>query len=258
MFLLIGLQLRSLASQLPADALLHLTEKGALLSALIIAVRLVWVPLAAWFPRFLSPALRQRDPMPEGRALFLIGWVGLRGIVSLAGAMALPLTRSDGSLVPYRSELILITFVVIFCTLVVQGSTLAPVVRFLRFPPDDEAAREERKARSEAAHAALARLQEISAESWADPRTVAELREQYEDRLRRGSSLGASSLVAERGSKRARFESLMAERLTLVRLRNEGMIGDEVLMELETEIDLETVRHGLADLRDTAMIGDED
>jgi CPA1 family monovalent cation:H+ antiporter len=258
LFLLIGLQLRSLASHLPADALLRLMEKGALLSALIIAVRLVWVPLAAWLPRFLSPALRQRDPMPENRALFLIGWVGLHGIVSLAGAMALPLTRADGSLVPYRSELILITFVVIFCTLVVQGSTLAPVVRFLRFPPNDEAASEERKARSKTARSALARLQEISAESWADPRTVAALREQYQDRLRRVSSIGASSLLVERGSKRARFERLMAERLTLVRLQNEGMIGDEVFMELETEIDLEAARYGLADLRDTAMISDED
>jgi monovalent cation/hydrogen antiporter len=257
LFLLIGLQLRTLASHIPADVLLRLIGKGALLSALIIAVRLVWVPLAAWFPRFLSPSLRKRDPMPDSRALFLIGWVGLRGIVSLAGAMALPLTRADGSLVPYRAELILITFVVIFCTLVLQGSTLAPVVRILRFPPDEESAREEEQARSDAARSALARLEEISAESWADPRTVAALRDQYEDRLRRAAAMGPASSLAERGSKRARFESLMAERLMLVRLRNEGAIGDEVLVNLETEIDLEAARNGLADLRDAAVIGDE-
>jgi monovalent cation/hydrogen antiporter len=257
LFLLIGLQLRSLMSQSANDVLMRLMEKGVLLSALIIAMRLVWVPLAAWFPRFLSSSLRKRDPMPDLRTLFLIGWVGLRGIVSLAGAMALPLTRTDGSLVPYRPELILITFIVIFCTLVLQGSTLAPVVRLLRFPPDNESAREEQQARSEAARSALARLREISAESWADPSTVGALREQYEDRLRRASSIGAASLLAERASKRARFESLTAERLTLVRLRNEGAIGDEVLVELETEIDLEAARHGLADLRDAAIIGDK-
>src|SRR5262249_39722695 len=166
LFLLIGLQLRTLASELSASALMRLMEKGAVLSVLIIAVRLIWVPLAAWVPRFLSPSLRTRDPMPDSRALFLIGWVGLRGIVSLARAMALPLTRADGSLVPYRAELILITFVVIFCTLVLQGSTLAPVVRLLRFPSDDEAAREEQQARATAARSALARLQDIAAESW--------------------------------------------------------------------------------------------
>jgi monovalent cation/hydrogen antiporter len=140
---------------------------------------------------------------------------------------------------------------------VLQGSTLAPVVRILRFPPDEESAREEQQARSDAARSALARLEEISAESWADPRTVAALRDQYEDRLRRAAAMGPASSLAERGSKRARFESLMAERLMLVRLRNEGAIGDEVLVNLETEIDLEAARNGLADLRDAAVIGDE-
>jgi len=258
LFLLIGLQLRALASDISAEALLRLIEKGAVLSLLIIAVRLVWVPLAAWVPRLLSSSLRKRDPMPDSRALFLIGWVGLRGIVSLAGAMALPLTRADGSLVPHRADLILITFIVIFSTLVLQGSTLAPVVRLLRFPTDDEAAREEQQARAAAARSALARLQDISAESWADPRTVAALREQYEDRLRRADAVAASSLLAERGNKRTRFESLMAERLAIVRLRNEGVIGEEVLMDLETEIDLDAARQGLADLRDATPIGYED
>jgi len=156
--------------------------------------------------------------------------------------MALPLTRADGSLVPYRAELILITFIVIFSTLVLQGSTLAPVVRLLRFPADDEAAREEQRARAAAARSALARLQDISAESWAGPRTLAALREQYEDRLRRADAVAASSLLADPGNQRARFESLMAERLAIVRLRNEGVIGEEVLMDLETEIDLEAAR----------------
>jgi len=130
-------------------------------------------------------------------------------------------------------------------------------VRLLRFPSDDEAAREEQQARAAAARSGLARLQDISAESWADPKMVTVLREQYEDRLRRADALGASSLLADRGSKRVRFESLMAERLAIVRLRNEGGISDEVLMDLETEIDLEAARQGLADLRDAPVIGDD-
>jgi CPA1 family monovalent cation:H+ antiporter len=177
---------------------------GAVVSAVVIVVRLACVPIFAWVPRRLSASLRARDPMPGWPTLFLLGWTGLRGIVSLAAAMALPRTLADGSPLPMRSELILITFVVIFCTLVLQGLTLAPLVRRLRFANDDEGLREELLGRSEAARAALLRLDAIAREPWSEPRVIAALREQYEDRLRRASDgaagVGASSLLSERGT----------------------------------------------------------
>jgi Na+/H+ antiporter len=256
LFLLIGLQLRSLAAHVPRDGLARLVVLGALISALMIVVRLIWVPLIAWIPRRLSASLRERDPMPGWRELFLLGWAGLRGIVSLAAAMALPLTLADGSPLPFRAEIILLTFVVIFCTLVLQGLTLAPLIGLLRLPPDDEAAREELQARSQAARSALVRLDQLATQSWADPRTLASLREQYEERLRRASD-GAASLLSERGAKRARFEILLAERLTLTRLRDEEAVSDEVLLALETEIDLEAARHGLAQLRRSETLDDD-
>ncbi|HTO07175.1 MAG TPA: Na+/H+ antiporter [Myxococcota bacterium] len=248
LFLLIGLQLRGLVADIRPGGLGPLIGQGIVVSLVVIAARLLWVPFFAWLPRRLSRRLRERDPMPTWQAMFLLGWTGLRGIVSLAAAMALPLSLPDGSPLPFRSEIVLITFVVIFCTLVLQGLSLAPIIQWLELPVDDEAMREEVRARSHAARSALARLEALEAEPWADPRALASLREQYEGRLRRACD-GASSLIVERGAKRARFESLLAERLALLELRRDDVISDEVLLQLETELDLEAARHGLAELR---------
>jgi monovalent cation/hydrogen antiporter len=255
LFLLIGLQLRGLVQDVPPGALPQIVGAGLIVSAVAIGVRLVWVPFFAWLPRKLSRRLRERDPMPTWQTMFLIGWTGLRGIVSLAAAMALPLSLPDGSPLPYRSEIVLIVFVVIFCTLVLQGLSLAPVIHWLELPVDDEALREEVRARSHAAESALARLQALESEAWADPRAISALREQYQDRLRRACD-GASNLMAERGAKRARFESLLAERVALLELRNEDVISDEVLFELEAELDLEAARNGLAGLRGAETLSD--
>ena len=248
LFLGIGLQLRTLGANLPAGGLFRLVLQGAAVAGVVVAVRLVWVPLFAWLPRALSPALRARDPMPSWQTLFLLGWTGLRGIVSLAAAMALPLQLANGTPFPYRSELILITFLVIFCTLVLQGLTLAPLVRALDFPSDGDAEHEELEARAQAARTALARLEELAGEPWAEPGALSALREQYQDRLRRAAG-SESSLLADRAAKRARFESLRAERLALDALRESEQISDEVLLALEAELDLEAARHGLAALR---------
>jgi len=91
--------------------------------------RNAWVPLAAWIPRLFSPSLRVRDPMPPWSGLFIIGWTGMRGIVSLAAALALPLTTAAGAPFPFRAEIILITFSVILATLVLQGLSLGPLIR---------------------------------------------------------------------------------------------------------------------------------
>jgi monovalent cation/hydrogen antiporter len=255
LFLLIGLQLPGLVREIPSGGLATLVGQGIVVSIVVIAARLVWVPFFAWLPRWLSRSLRERDPMPSWQAMFLIGWTGLRGIVSLAAAMALPLRLPDGSPLPFRSEIVLITFVVIFCTLVLQGLSLAPIIQWLELPADGEAQREEVRARSHAARSALARLQTLEAEPWADPEAIAALREQYEGRLRRACD-GASSLLVERGAKRARFESLLAERLALLELRRDDVISDEVLLQLETELDLEAARHGLAELRRSETLAD--
>jgi CPA1 family monovalent cation:H+ antiporter len=249
LFLLIGLQLPSLVEDVAHDQLPRMIAYGLVVSAAAIATRLAWVPFITWLPRKLSPALRARDPMPARSAIFLIAWTGLRGAVSLAAALALPMATADGAPLPFRSELILITFVVIFCTLVIQGASLAPLVRRLPLPAEDIQDREELLARTTATRAALARLDALAGEAWTNATVLGEQRTFYQQRLARQGSNGEgpSSLLSDRAVQRTRYETLVAERVALVALRDDGAISDEVLVELESELDLEAARNGLAD-----------
>jgi CPA1 family monovalent cation:H+ antiporter len=248
-FILIGLQLATLRQSIPAQELWSLLWQGAVVSATAIAVRLVWVPVIAWVPRALSPRLRARDPMPPWSQIFLVGWTGMRGIVSLAAALALPLTTAAGTPLPFRDEIIVLTFVVILGTLVVQGLTLGPLIRRLDFGDDDALEREEALARERASRAALDRVDQLAREGWARREHVERMRTHYTQRVRRFSELGdregsAESAAAQR---RLRHETLSAERLALIRLRDDGLISDEVLHRLEYELDVEAIRIGLGE-----------
>jgi Na+/H+ antiporter len=255
-FILIGLQLGALRDAIPSGELNSLTLKGALVVATVIVVRLIWVPVAAWVPRFLSPSLRARDPMPPWSNLFVLGWTGMRGIVSLAAALALPLTTAAGTPFPFRAEIILITFMVILVTLVLQGLSLPLLIRALDLGEDRSQEYEERHARERAATAALARLEEALAEDWPVPDHIEQLRVHYARRRQRYADGGApdsecTKEVAE-AFRRLRHETLTAERFALIDLRNEGVISDEILHRLEQELDVEALRFGLGELRVSA------
>ncbi len=175
-FILIGLQLGALREAIPSEMFVPLMLSGALVSVTAIVVRLIWVPLAAWIPRALSPSLRGRDPMPAWPSLFIIGWTGMRGIVSLAAALALPLTTAAGAPFPFRAEIILITFTVIFSTLVLQGLSLPPLIRVLNLREEQTLEHEEMQAREHAATAALVRLDEVASEGWPIPEHLDQMR----------------------------------------------------------------------------------
>ncbi|MGH7962176.1 MAG: Na+/H+ antiporter [Candidatus Binatia bacterium] len=246
-FILIGLQLGALRDAVPSGEFGPLILIGVLVSVTAIIIRLLWVPVAAWVPRFLSPALRARDPMPPWPNLFIIGWTGMRGIVSLAGALALPLTSAAGTPFPFRAELILITFMVILVTLVLQGLSLPPLIRALRLPADHSFEHEERQAREQAASAALARLDEVAREDWSVPDHIEQMRVHYD---RRAGTLEAECTPeAAEAFRRLRHEALTAERLAVINLRNDGVISDEVLHRLEYELDVEALRLGTGELR---------
>ena len=170
----------------------------------------------------------------------------MRGIVSLAAAFALPLALADGTRFPYRAEIILITVTVIVVTLVLQGLTLAPLIRRLRFPPDRERDAELQYARGEALRLAVEQLEDLAREPWARSADLGRLREEFRDRIRRHREGPAGERDADC---RLRAEILDAERRGLVRLRNEDAISDEVLLELEQELDLEALRIGAAERR---------
>ena len=251
-FILIGLQLGALREAIPSGMFLPLILSGVLVSVTAIVVRMIWVPLAAWIPRLFSPSLRARDPMPHWSVLFIIGWTGMRGVVSLAAALALPLTTAAGVPFPFRAEIILITFSVILATLVLQGLSLGPLIRALNLKEDGTLEREEMQAREHAATAALARLDKVANEGWPIPEHLDQMRVHYGDRVQRYTKDGtAPECTAESIEmfRRLRHETLTAERLAVIGLRNDGVISDDVLHRLEREMDVEALQLGIGERR---------
>ncbi|MES2125231.1 MAG: Na+/H+ antiporter [Gemmatimonadota bacterium] len=246
-FVLLGAAFGQLLTNTPGATLIHIGSVALGISGIVILLRLVWVPIAAWLPRWLSREVRERETPPARKNVGLIAWTSMRGIVSLASALALPLTIGDGSPFPWRTEILLITMVVILITLVVQGLTLAPLIRALRFPVDPMPHIEERHARREALRDGLERLEDLAQEEWVVPEELERLREEYRRRsafdIAREHDGGAA--VSRR---RLRAELLRAERRAVVRLRDEGAISDEVLHELERELDVEALRIGAGEL----------
>ncbi len=248
-FVLLGVQFGELIESVRTAPLGAIFRTGLLISGIVIVVRLLWVPVAAVLPRWLSAELRVRDPMPPLRALLLIGWTSMRGVVSLASALALPLVIADGRPFPYRSEIILISMCVIVVTLVVQGVSLTPFIRWLRFPPDGTHHEEERHARSEALRHALERIDDLADEGWVRPEDVEQLRDDYRRRGERHARRAVAGRDTTDAHKRLRGEVLRAERRALIRLRDEDAISDEVLQHLEEELDVEALRIGVGEVR---------
>src|SRR5262249_41086117 len=256
-FALIGLQLGAIRQAGLSSDLTTLVRLGALISLAAIVIRLIWVPLAVVIPRWISPALRARDPIPPWSWVALLSWIGMRGIVSLAAARApalpLPVTTATGAPFPYRGEIILVTFAVILATLVVQGLTLTPLIRFLELGEDRTLELEEAHAREDAARAALTRLDELAGTPWARREDVDRLRALYTQRVQRSSpiELGADNMAAraQAALRRLRHEVLSTERRVLIALRDQGVISDEILLRLEQELDVEAMRIGLGETR---------
>jgi CPA1 family monovalent cation:H+ antiporter len=169
----------------------------------------------------------------------------MRGVVSLATALALPRMLANGAPFPYRTEVILIAICVIVLTLLVQGLSLAPIIRALHFEPEHAHHAEERLARREATRRGAEALEDLSHEDWVDPRDVEALRTEVRDRVKMNEQQGGSYA----GRRRLRLAMISAERRMLIRLRNEDAISDDVLRALEQELDLEAVRAGAGEAR---------
>jgi len=251
-FILIGLQLGPLRRTLLPGSVGQVLRWGVIITLAAIVVRLLWMPVGARLVRF-DRKYRQTNPVPPARNIFIVGWTGMRGIVSLATALALPLTLANGDPMPYRSEIVLITFVVILGTLVVQGLTVAPLARLLGLSNEDDSfEREQRLAREQAARAAIKRVDEVALEDWVPPSVARQVRTHYEHRLQRFHPDAAldpeCSVEQAEAQRRLRHEALTAERRTLIALRNRGDISDDVMHQVERDLDLEALRQGLGDL----------
>jgi monovalent cation/hydrogen antiporter len=241
-FILIGLQLGILRTTIPSANWASYLAEGLMISVAAIVVRLIWVPTAAVLSRWLIPSLRRAEPKPPWKGIFVLGWTGMRGIVSLAAVLALPLVTASGEPFPHRDRFIVITFAVIFCTLVVQGLTLIPIIRRLGFDEDHTQHDEEALARKHAVERALARMESLRANVWVKPEHVERLQRHYAQRI---GAQAENDEVTNYAFRRLRFETLTAERLALVELRDQGAMSDELLHELERELDFEAMRYGL-------------
>ena len=249
-FILIGLQLPSILEEISEHSPATLLWYAVLINAVVIGVRLLWVFAAAHISRMISRRLRGRDLYPSWQTLLLIGWTGMRGVVSLAAALALPLATNNGTPFPRRDLIIFLTFSVILVTLVLQGLTLPILVRWLKIVEDVGIEREEMEGRLRAAEAAMERIQEFTAQDsvLAEVEMVEWLRTQYRHRIRR---ISACCVAIDGGSyeqlaafRHLQHEVLAVERRTAIRLRNQGVVSDEVLHRIERDLDLEETRLG--------------
>lgn len=251
LFILIGLQLPVIVDGIDAAGISAETAVAyALLAgAVVIAVRFAWMFGTTAMIRALDRRPSQRARRGDWRGRVIGSWAGMRGAVSLAAALALPLATDAGDPLPGRDLILFITFGVILITLVGQGLTLPLLIRALGAQQSaDEDEREETRARLVAARAALERLDELEIEEWTNEETIGRVRGQYEFRRRR-FKIRAGKIEDEdgledrsRAYQRLMHEMFDAQREALVGLRNGGEVSSEVMRRIEHELDLEESR----------------
>jgi len=250
LFVLIGLQLPRVLEGISGEPVAVLAFWGALVGAVVILTRLVWVFVLTYLPRMLFRRVREKDPVPPWQQIAIVAWSGMRGAVSLAAALAIPLTTQTGAPFPQRDLLIFLTFCVILATLVLQGLSLPVLIRALGVGDDGLDEKEELKARLKVAKAAVGRVDELAAEDWVREDTAQRMRGLYDYRRRRFAARfghledGDDEDYEDRSTTFQRFqrEVLTAERAELLRLRNEGLINDEIMRRVERDLDLEEAR----------------
>jgi monovalent cation/hydrogen antiporter len=246
-FILIGAQLRTVLQGLGDYSAGELIGLAVAICAVVIVVRVVWVYPGTYLPRALSAAIRVREPYPTPRSVFIVAWAGMRGVVSLAAALALPLYLSDGvTPFPFRDLIIFLSFAVILATLVGQGLTLPFVIRRLGIMADSGDAHEEAHARMATADAAVQRIEELAKEWPGHLELIDALRAEYNHRAshidpRHEEALDASEeeLFEHRQIRSAVVD---AEREALLQMRERGAVTDDVFRRVERDLDLEELR----------------
>jgi monovalent cation/hydrogen antiporter len=246
LFLLVGLQLPGAIDALGGQSAADLIAWGLAVSAVVIGVRLLWMFTVPYALRMVDRRAIQRERRaPPGERL-AIGWAGMRGSVSLAAALAVPLTIDGGAAFPDRDLIVFLSFTVIFVTLIGQGLTLGPLIARLGLVDDGSEEHEERVARQRLAEAGLARIEELGEPDWISPDSVDRARNVLDYRRRRFGALveGDGDHFEERTDawRRLMYDLYDAQREQLLQMRDRGMISDEVRRKIERDLDLEESR----------------
>jgi Na+/H+ antiporter len=245
LFMLIGLELPLVVRSLPPSSMAQTARLAVLVLAGIVLVRFAWMFGSIYLPRLVSRSFRRETPAPWQHTV-LIAWTGMRGADSLAGALAIPFALANGQPFPGRNLILLLTFCVIFGTLVLQGLSLSPLVRWLKVVDDRVSEKEERMARLKANEAAMARLEEMRSSNHIRPETVERLRTEYADRIRQlrnepSQEEGGTRLFSRDFEELAR-EALETERQTVIQLRNEEQLDNQAFRRIQRDIDLAEAR----------------
>jgi Na+/H+ antiporter len=242
LFTLIGLQLPIVLEGLDRWSTSEIAGATVAVCAAVVLIRVAWVGAFTYGQRVLAirPRLRMRPAA-------VVSWAGMRGAVSLAAALAIPLETDAGTPFPDRPLIVFLAFSVILFTLVAQGLSLPPLIRALQIEDDGGEQHEEAKARKRAAQAALARLEELTGEDWVYEDTAERMRGLYDFRLRRfgerfDPSADGSHEQRSLSYQRLRRELLDAEREAVLELRREGVIADDVMHRVLRDIALEDAR----------------
>jgi CPA1 family monovalent cation:H+ antiporter len=245
-FLITGLQARTLISDMGSYSVSKLAISAGIVSAVVILARFVWMYPATYFPRWLIPAVRRNDPSPPWQWPFALAFTGIRGIVSLAAALAIPFLTDGGDPFPDRDLLLFLTFSIILVTLVGQGLLLPFVIRRLGLANvgrrEHGAARaEEFKARRQAIQTAIERLDHLAAERELPEEVVRPLRAQHRDRLKRVQERsdgddGHRKLIE--CVDEIEFTLIATERELINDLYRRGKLRDEARRRIERELDL--------------------
>jgi len=243
-FLVTGLQIRTLLDRSDIFPLSEPILAIALTVIVIVAARFVWIYPAAYLPRWLSAKVARRDPLPPWQWLFFLSFVGVRGVVSLAAALAIPLTIGSGAPFPDRDLILFITFGIIVITLVGQGLLLPSVVRRLGLGlhAADERDREQKAeltARSDALKLAQTRLEELAANKEIAPEVLAVLRARHDYRFGRLPNAEPSPSDTASAAADVRSDLIALEREYIYQLLRDGQITDEARRRIERELDLE-------------------
>lgn len=245
-FLMTGLQARTLLVGLGTYSLSALAGSAAVVTVVVILARFVWIYPATYLPRWLIPAIARKDPSPPWQWPFVLGFTGVRGIVSLAAALAIPLTMDSGRPFPDRDLILFLTFAVILVTLVGQGLMLPAVIRLLGLANAGEQElhadrTEELVARRHAIEAAIKRLDQLAMERGLPDDVVRPLRVEHQNRL---NHFEHASPWAQNNQHTVALPDeielllIAAEREQINELYRQGTLQDEARRRLEREFDL--------------------
>lgn len=248
-FLLIGLQFPDLLSRLNDYKIPYLIVSALAICMTVAGVRFIWVYLLAYGTRFLIPSIREHDPYPAWQNVFVIAWTGMRGVVTLATALALPLTITTSIQFPHRDLLIFLAVCVIVFTIIIQGATLPYILRKLTLKYEDRFILEEWQTRIAMTQNALAHLEKLRDDPTIYQPALDRIYAHYSERLQ---SLGdgpntplfdsdvpsAANHPLIQSENRIWHEVLRGERRLLIALRREFKVGDDIMHDILREMDL--------------------